>query len=194
MLRRLRAFLRQRDGSIAVEFAFIAPLMLVLFFGLVDLAEALGCRADVDNLASAGADLIAQESQVTAADMSNVFAALSAMLYPYDAAPATITISSIVDEGVGKSPQVAWSCSQGGTPRSTGPYTFPASAANVLTPGSGGSVILAEVTYSYPFPVNIALGGFHLTGPIALSSSFYSKPRRVLQIPGPGTGTANCSA
>lgn len=179
---------RRREGAIAVEFAFIAPVMMALFFGVVDLAKALGCRSDVTNLASAGADLIAQESQVTTADMSNVFSALAAMLYPYDPAPTKITITSIVDEGTSSPPQVDWSCSLGGTPRAKGDsFTFPASAAGLLTPGSGGSVIMAEVTYSYPFPVNLSLFGFNLTGPIQMTGTFYSKPRRVLQIPGPGS-------
>ena len=35
---RLLHFLTRRDGSIAVEFAFIAPVMIGMFFGMANLA------------------------------------------------------------------------------------------------------------------------------------------------------------
>jgi hypothetical protein len=155
-------------------------------------ALALGVHADVINLSSVGSDLVAQESTVTTADMTNVFSALSAMLYPYPTAPAQITISSITDNNSGASAgaanptgTVAWSCTQGGTARS-GTYSFPTSAQGVITRGSGDSVIMTEVSYSYTLPVTIRLPGIiNLSGPYAMSSTFYSKPRRVTTIPAP---------
>jgi hypothetical protein len=46
--------------------------------------------------------------------------------------------------------------------------------------GSSGSVILAVVTYNYSSPTTKIV-----TGPIAMSNTFYSKPRRVAQISKP---------
>ena len=160
----LKDFIKRRDGSIAVEFAFIAPVMLGLFFGLSELALALGAKADVQNLASVGADLIGQESAVTTADMTNVFSALSAMLYPYSTTPAQITISSVIDNSSGGTAgnpnttgKVAWSCSQRrhGARRQQHLYvswSMPPRAQVVITSGSGCSVIMAEVTYTYALP------------------------------------------
>jgi Flp pilus assembly protein TadG len=184
-MRRLRDLLKRRDASIAVEFALIAPVMIGMFFGLGELALAEGARGDVVNLASVGADLVAQESTVTTSDMTNVFAALSAMLYPYSTANAQITISSIVDNSTTTSGKVAWSCTQGGTARTVGAtYTFPAAAQGVITSGSGGSVIMAEVTYSYSLPVTVNIAGYiNLSGPYTMTNTFYSKPRKVLKIP-----------
>ena len=184
-MRRLLQFLTQEGGSIAVEFAFVAPVMIGLFFGLNELALALGAKGDVVNLASVGADLIAQEKAVTTSDMTNVFSALSAMLYPYATANARITISSIIDNNTTTTGKVAWSCTQGGSARAANSvYTFPTAAQGVITSGSGGSVIMAEVTYSYSLPVNISIAGaINLSGPYTMSNTFYSKPRRVAQIP-----------
>ena len=184
-MRRLSHFLKRCDGAIAVEFAFVAPVMLGLFFGLNELAFALGAKGDVANLASAGADLIAQEKSVTGADMTNVFSALSAMLYPYSTTNAQITISSIIDNSTTTTGKVAWSCTQGGTARTVGAtYTFPTAAQGVITSGGGGSVIMTEVSYSYALPVTVKIPGvINLSGPYAMTSTFYSKPRRVLQIP-----------
>jgi Flp pilus assembly protein TadG len=183
---RLIQFLTRRDGAIAVEFAFVAPIMIGMFFGLTELALALGVHADVINLSSVGSDLVAQESTVSTSDMTNVFSALSAMLYPYSTTPAQITISSVVDNNSTTNGKVAWSCTQGGTVRAKNSiYTFPTAAQGVITSGGGGSVIMTEVSYSYSLPVTINIPGIlNLSGPYAMSSTFYSKPRRVSQIPG----------
>jgi Flp pilus assembly protein TadG len=184
-MRRLLEFLTRESGAIAVEFAFVAPVMLGFFFGVTELAVALGAKGDASNLTSVGADLVAQESSVTTTDMTNVFSALSAMLYPYSTANAQITISSVIDNNTSTSGKVAWSCTQGGTARAVNSvYTFPTTAQGVITSGSGGSVIMAEVTYNYSLPFSISLPGvITLSGPYVMSTTFYSKPRRVSQIP-----------
>ena len=108
MAKRFLALWKDKGGLAAVEFAFVLPVMLTFFLGLIEAGQALGCRADVTNMASIGADLIAQESQVNNADMSNVFSALNEMLYPYDTSKATITVYSIVDNGTSGTGKVAW--------------------------------------------------------------------------------------
>jgi len=191
-MRGLVQFLKKESGSIAVEFAFAAPVMLGFFFGMNELSMILGAKADVYNLSSAGSDLIAQETTVTTADMTNVFNALAATLYPYPTANAQITISSVIDNNSGGAAgnanptgKVAWSCTQGGTARgANSTYTFPSTAQGVITSGSGGSVIMAEIRYSYSLPFQVQIPHvINLSGPYVLTSTFYSKPRRVAQIP-----------
>jgi Flp pilus assembly protein TadG len=193
-MRRLTGFFSRKDGAIAVEFALVAPVMVGLFFGLSELALALGVKGDVVNLASVGADLIAQEKSATTSDMTNVFSALSAMLYPYSTTNAQITVTSVIDNSSGGASgnanptgKVAWSCTQGGTARAANStFSFPTAAQGVITSGSGGSVIMAEVTYTYslPFTVNIA-NVINLSGPYTLTNTFYSEPRKVLQVTAP---------
>ena len=172
----LRQLFHREDGLAAVEFAFVLPVMLSFFMGLVEVSQGLACRANVTNLASTGADLIAQESSVQGSDMTNVFGALSAMLFPYSTSGAQITISSIVDNNTATTGKVAWSCTQGGTARAANStVTIP---QGLITPGGGGSVILAEVRYSYSSPIST-----YFVGNVTMTNNFYAKPRLVAQIP-----------
>ncbi len=198
----LKRFRRSKDGLAAVEFAMLLPVLLTLFFGVMELALALACRADVANVASTAADLVAQESAVSTADMGNVFSAASAILYPYKVDYATITIYSIVDNsnsasknggGSNSSGKVMWSCQKTGTGGAkTGPTTPPPNsnggdiiaATNLVngnpTYGGGGSVIVATITYQYTSPTTRII-----SSAIPMQNTFYSKPRRVLQVTGP---------
>ena len=171
----LRRLLKREDGLAAVEFAFVLPVMLSFFMGLIEVSQALACRANVTNLASTGADLIAQESSVTGADMTNVFNALSAMLFPYSTTGAHITITSIVDNNTSTTGKVAWSCTQGGTARAVNSIvTIP---TGLITAGGGGSVILTEVSYSYSSAIST-----YFVGNVTMTNSFYAKPRLVSKI------------
>jgi Flp pilus assembly protein TadG len=174
----LGRFGRARDGAAAVEFAFLLPVMLVMFFGVVEVSRALSCRADVINVASTAADLTAQASSLSTSDVSNVFSAASAILYPYDTSTARIIITSIVYNTTSKSltsGNVAWSCANTGSPHGSGSIALP---AGLMT--ENGSVIMAEITYTYTSPTTKVI-----TGPMTMTNTFYTKPRRVAQIPAP---------
>ena len=82
MRMRFRGFRNNMSGLAAVEFAMILPLMITLFFGVVEISLALACRANVTNVAAVAADLVAQESVMTTSDVTDVFGAANAMLYP----------------------------------------------------------------------------------------------------------------
>ena len=48
----LGRFRKAKDGLAAVEFALLLPVMITLFFGVVEVSLALMCRADVTNVAA----------------------------------------------------------------------------------------------------------------------------------------------
>jgi Flp pilus assembly protein TadG len=184
------------DGTAAVEFALLMPIMITLFFGVVESSLALICRSDVSLMASTAGDLISQVNTASTADLSNVYSAASTVLYPYydgskGSPMPTIRITSVVDDGsgaVGKDHMtgtIAWTCTQTGsgtlTPsaRTVGkPFTLPQA---LMT--ASGSIVVAEIAYSYVSPTTKAI-----TGPINFTNNFYAKPRRVAQIPAPTGG------
>ena len=172
MLKMLRKIHAAKDGMAAVEFALVLPALLALLFGGLEVTNVLIVRADVSNITSSAADLIAQESSVSDADMTNVFSALSALIYPYSTSGAKIVITSVIDDGRGGG-KVAWSDAYNGTAHTVGAaMTVP---TGLIT--TGGSIVVSEVTYAYTTPstylVNI---------PVTMTNTFYSHPRRVAQI------------
>ena len=172
MLKSLRKLRAAKGGMAAVEFALFVPALLALVFGAIEVTNVLIVKADTTNIASTAADLVAQESSVSNADMTNVFNALTALIFPYSASGAKIVITSVVDDGHGGG-KVAWSDAYNGTPRSAG------SAVSVPTGliTTGGSVVLSEVTYAYSSPST-----YLVKLPVTMTNNFYSHPRRVAQI------------
>ena len=182
-----------QDGAAAVEFALLLPIMITLFFGAVETSLALLCRADVSIMASTAADLISQESTTTTADINNVYSAAGTLLYPYYAGGATgkptIRLTSVIYDSTSATPtttgKVGWTCTQSGTGTLTPASRAAGSSVTFNQPlmTTNGSVIMAEIAYSYASPTTKVI-----TGAINMTNNFYTKPRRALQIPSPAGG------
>jgi len=183
------------DGTAAVEFAMVAPIMITMLFGVAETSLALICRADVSLMAGTAADLISQANTVNTADVKNVYDAAGTILYPYydpasGSAKPTIRLTSVIDNGSGAVGQnhltgkVAWTCTQPGSgtlPPATavgGTVTLPQA---IMT--AGGSVIIAEIAYKYDSPTTKTIAAT-----MNFTNNFYTKPRRVLQIGAPTGG------
>jgi Flp pilus assembly protein TadG len=160
------SFVRNRSGLAAVEFALIAPVMILMFYGAVELSSAVDCNARVTRAVSTVADLVSQETTLSTADAGNVFLAANAVLIPYASSNAKIVVTSLVSDATGKV-TVDWSESQNTGKRTSPPATIPAG----ILPASS-SVIYAEITYSFSPAISYFVGNINLT------NSFYAKPRR----------------
>src|SRR5258706_1363201 len=160
------------EGLAAVEFALIAPVMIPLYLGMTELTDAFTANTKVTSVASTAGDLLAQEKSVCNTEMTDVFAALSSLMYPYPLNQMQIVLSSLIDAG-GGTVKVAWSDAQNAGPRAVN--SIVAVPAGLV--GPGGSVVLAEVVYNYSSPA-----GHLIVGSIPLTDKFYLHPRRTQQI------------
>jgi Flp pilus assembly protein TadG len=187
--RLLRRFRRDSKGLAALEFALILPVLITMLFGMGELSLAVFCRTDVTQIASTVADLVAQEKAPASADISNVYAAANTILYPYypnlSTSKPTIRITSVIFDTSTNSTTVGkvdWTCTQAGSgtlsPASRAKGSTVTFSQTLLS--SGGSVLMAEVAYSYSSPTTRLI-----TSAINMSDNFYTKPRRVGQIPAP---------
>ncbi len=165
-------FLRDDQGLGAIEFALIVPLMITMYLGAVEFGHALTIDRRVTAVASSTADLVAQVDQVDDADISDIFAAATSIMSPYDTAPLSIVVASVYADA-NNNTKVRWSEARNGAAHAPGSaFTLP---SGLTQPYS--SVIVAEVSYTYNPPV-----GQFLTGGITMTSTFYLKPRRSLEV------------
>jgi Flp pilus assembly protein TadG len=168
----LGRFLREGAAVGAVEFALIFPVLLTIYFGAFEVTNLLVANRRVTAVAHTAGDLTAQAASVDNGDIADIFAASSAILAPFNTAPLTMRISSVVADA-NNVVKVAWSDGFQIGPRSVGSaVTLP---AGLTTPGS--SVVFVEVTYEYASPVSEMVAS-----PISFSENAYLKPRRAVQI------------
>ena len=76
-------FARDRRGVSAVEFALVAPLLVALYLGCVEISDGVSADRKVTLTAAALANLSAQVTTITTADMTNILDASSAIIAPY---------------------------------------------------------------------------------------------------------------
>jgi len=65
-------FARNEDGIAAIEFAFIAPIMLFMYFGMAEVATAISVDRQVSHSANVAGDLATQSETVSAAEMTEI--------------------------------------------------------------------------------------------------------------------------
>ena len=159
-------------GISAVEFALIAPLMVLIYFGCIELSLLMRVDRRVTTTASSLGDLTARLVTVDDADMQELYNAAAVTMQPYDASNARMRITSVVDSGDGQT-RVEWSDGF-----NMAPYTENVliTVPEGLVP-SPGSVIVAEVEFEYESTV-----GFVLDASQTLKDVFYLRPRRVTKI------------
>jgi len=110
-----RRFLADQRGLAAVEFAFIVPLMLVLFFGTVEFSQGIAVDRKVSLTASALTN-VTSETPVTTAnvptiadtDLQGIFTASISIMMPYSPTPTKAQISQIYIDS-SKKATVQWS-------------------------------------------------------------------------------------
>jgi Flp pilus assembly protein TadG len=160
--------LTDRRGIATVEFALVLPVMLLLYFGCIELATAISIQRMVTLTASTVANIVTQYPSISASQtMPDILNAASSVLTPYPVANATVRVSLITVDAGGNA-SIAWSKALNGPALTAGlPMTLPAALDVPNT-----SIVYGETSYAYtPAADYINLGA------LTLSSSVYMAPR-----------------
>jgi Flp pilus assembly protein TadG len=176
-LQRLGRLVRDRDGLAAVEFAFVAPILIMAYFGVAELCGALLDQRKTSHVASAIGDLTAQYSNPALSDINNFFAAGQIIMSPSPTTTLQMRISLVQENAAGTVATVQWSCPTAnwiGIPKGT-PEPL---QANLIT--ANQSVVMSEAKYTYTSPVS-----YMLPSAFNYSYVFYLRPRIVDPIPSP---------
>ena len=172
MNRFFKSFRRADGGMSAIEFALILPIMLATFFGIAEISNYILAARKVANVASAAADLVAQDTVIDDTEISDIMGALDVVLRPFNPADAQVRITSVVADSDGET-TVAWSDARNTSAYSEGsPITVP----DDIVPDNQG-IIMAEVSFTYK-----TLFGMYLPDGMTVSDTFYLKPRRSTQV------------
>ena len=106
----LRRFIGDKRGVAAIEFAFIAPILLSLYFVTMEVAQGIETNKKVGRVGSMIADLITQQPELGKADLDAIMQIGSSILQPYNRSQPKIIVTGIqiTDDTLPKV-QVAWS-------------------------------------------------------------------------------------
>lgn len=195
-----------RDGSgvAAVEFAFIGPLLLLLYLGTAGLTQAISAARAVTVLARTLSDLVSQQpANVNLTDTlaQNIFSASTAVMAPFPTTSLKMTLSNVefVADAASTSSnmldaKVRWTVTfSGGTLRPCGTSPLLTPVANGSSPSpttmplglyATGFLIVADVNYSYTPAISLFTWGMANgkanTGPLSfpMSRTSYMRPRQ----------------
>jgi Flp pilus assembly protein TadG len=161
-------FLAREDGVAAVEFALLLPIMLLLYFGGVEVTEAVMVNRQVALTADTVTNIVCQYTTISqSTQMPDILNASTQVMAPNSSANVKVVVSAITIDSHGNA-TVAWSQTLNGTALTAGaPVTVPASLDIANT-----TLILGHVTYAY----SPAYDFMHV-GPFNMSSTVYMSPR-----------------
>ena len=170
---RLVGLWRDRSGVAATEFAVIVPLMLVLFFGVVEFSTGVAVDRKVTLVARTLSDLVSQNTAVTDTQFTNFFNAGNAVmsqyaLPPYSSTTLRSTISMLYVDPNTHTAKVQWS--KGYAVRAVGSTVTIPTALKV----DGTYLIFSEVSYLYTPTVGYVMA----PAGVNLSDVSYSRPRQ----------------
>lgn len=198
MLKRLAGIGAAQDGVIAVEFALIVPVLILMFFGAFEVARAVDCRSRVVQASATVADLVAQSSSISSSDAQKILCAAKGVIYPYaTSGTVKLTISSIVC----KTYSTASGCTAMSIATSDGAWSIyntgssarmavPSGVTASMFPASGSGVVMVEMTYTYTSPLAMVL-----SKTMAMHATSYSLPRALTAVTYSGSAStiSDCS-
>jgi Flp pilus assembly protein TadG len=159
----------------ATEFAVIVPIMLVLFFGVVEFSSAVAVDRKVTLIARTLSDLTSQSppAGVSDTDLANYFNASSGIMWPFVPPiypTVTATISELFVDPNSLQARVQWS--KGDTPRAVSSIVAVPSALAI----AGTYLIYSEVSFQYVPTIGYVMA----KSGINLKDVAYTRPRQAL--------------
>jgi Flp pilus assembly protein TadG len=190
LLSALKGLGRDRRGVAAVEFAFIAPVLLSLYFVTMEVSQAIEINKKVGRVGSMVADLLTQQQQTVKAEVEAVMRIGESILQPYNRSAPKITITAIqiTDENTPKV-QVAWSRKMEGGAAGAGAAKNSITTVPAALKIRNTFLIRVESELAYKPVITWSAEGKQVLGlaaafdGIAMKETYYLRPRMSATVP-----------
>lgn len=178
-------------GVSAVEFALIAPLMMLMLFGASEVSQAVSVDRKVTLAASTLGDLAAQTDRVSCTDLAQIANVTRSVFAPYTATNPSLVVASVALQG--STPKVEWSQEidgTGGCANVNNSHSLKVGNTVVVDTGlfaTNGGVVIGEVTLQYT-----SLGTSFMSSTTTMRERFYFRPRKSAKLCLTGFTTPGC--
>lgn len=171
---RLLTFARDVGGVAALEFALIAPLLILFYFGMAETCQLMMAQRRVSHSAAAMADLITQGGELDSKELADIYDAGRMIMAPFPTGTMSIRVTSVVRDANNKN-LAKWSEVYG-----TGYTKVPVGTeVAIKTPINAvdQSVVMAEVEFKHESSI-----GYVLPGVKTLKHTAELRPRRTDEV------------
>lgn len=177
-------FCTDRRGVAAIEFAFLAPVLIAMYFVTMEISQGIETNKKVSRVASMVADLVTQQSSLTEAEIRAIMNIGTSTLQPYNRSRPRITVTQIaISDEANPKVTVVWSRKS-----DAGEFGIGAAAKSTTTVPStlkvrGSYLIRVQTELSYKPVITWAASGKQTTGlsaafdSISMSETYYLKAR-----------------
>ncbi len=141
-----RRFRTDRRGIAAIEFAFLAPVLIIAFIGTLELSEVITVNRKVTHAISTVGDLIGRSETISTTELNNIFDATEAVMSPYPTDRLKIVVATVKADNRGK-PKVVQSRA-----RNTAPWPEGATPPVAIPEGidySTQEILVTQAKYDY---------------------------------------------
>jgi Flp pilus assembly protein TadG len=182
---KLRRFTADQHGVSAIEFAILLPLMLTLYFGGVEVSQAVSADRKNTMVAHTIGDLVAQSQDIKTTEVANVMSAAQWIIYPFSSTNLKAWVSSVCIDPAGTTATIKWSKPLNATdlPRSGDVTTLIPPKLMI----ANASFIWGEATYNFRPTI-----GWTITGTLSLKDQFFLSPRQGGSVTLDGNATTKC--
>lgn len=176
---KLKSFCKNKEGTSAIEFSLLAPLMIATYFGTVEISRLLITKNKVETVAETISDLVAQSTTITTSELADIFSIATSTLSLEEDLEFNIVVTAIdTQPNAAGDPEsrVLWSESKKGTKKH-----IVDTVVNDLPDGLARNfetVIMTELYYNHS-----AIFEYFIKGQKSFDRAFYSKPRYTASIP-----------
>lgn len=168
-----RRFRNDRKGVGAVEFALIAPVMIVLYIGSLEISVAMSVNKKVARASSTISDLVTQEGDVDKAFLKDMIDVAESVITPFRIDNLRVNITGIEIDSSGLA-RVAWSWNENnGRPYAAGSLvSIPAQLVD-------GNTFLVRTELAMDYPLLLVLPGLEDVDvkKLNLSKTTHMRPR-----------------